>query len=112
MYRAGALPIEGAVVLQDVGKRSSRDVLHHQVMLIVNGQPGVHADDVGMLDLGHQVGVLAEGLQRLGLLGRRPAHLECLQCHDSRQIQVLGQPDLAERPSPQVLVDAVAWQHR
>jgi hypothetical protein len=32
--------------------------------MIVHGQPAIHAHDVGVLDLSHQVGVLSEGLQR------------------------------------------------
>jgi hypothetical protein len=31
--------------------------------MIAHGQPAIHAHDVGVLDLSHQVGVLSEGLQ-------------------------------------------------
>ena len=68
----GALPVERPLAFHQVTQRSSRNVLHHQVMLIADGQPGVHADDVGMLDLGHQVGVLAEGFERLAHARREP----------------------------------------
>ena len=62
-----ALPVERALALQFVGQRSARHVLHHQVMPVVNGNPGIHTHDVRMLDLGQQMCVVAQRLECAGL---------------------------------------------
>jgi hypothetical protein len=106
----GALPVERALAPQQVGQRSARHVLHQQIVLMVYGQPRIHPHDVGMLDPGQPLGILAEGFRRPGVRHGSRAELERLRRHDPGQVQVLGQPDLAERAGPQMPVHTVARQ--
>ena len=49
MYRAARCQSSEPISFHEVGQRPTRNILHHQVMLIADGQPGMNTDDVGMV---------------------------------------------------------------
>ena len=61
-----------------------------------------------MIDVDQEAAVIAERLQRPGPPIVALLHPERLDGHRPRQVQVLGQPDLAEGPGPEELVGAVS----
>lgn len=91
-------------------------LLHHDEVVVAEAAEVVNGKDVGVLEVGGEVDLLAEGLQRVRLLhgarGFRPLRGEAvgedLQGDDAVQLGVQGAVDDARRGRPELAQDAVA----
>ena len=96
----------GASLADQLLERAAREVLHRDVVRAVVGAAVVDADDVGVLEAGRRLGLAAEALDEVRVLGE--AAVQQLQRDLAPELLVLGQEHVGHPPGAEAREHLVA----